>query len=167
MSACPWRSPWSSSPSCWGDYGSPTRRGARLVGRSSGRRAPAAAPPAPAAPPSPVRGWRHGRSRPGARPGRADVAVHLGDARRRRSSLAVQFWGGVEDCYRYTVRAKETRETVTLTLDEKTTFDGACIEPRPAVMTRRCGSVGAPGPGRWWTRPPARSCLSGPRSRNR
>ena len=40
----------------------------------------------------------------------------------------MQFWGGVEDCYRYTVRAKETRETVTLTLDEKTTFDGACID---------------------------------------
>lgn len=43
-------------------------------------------------------------------------------------SLEVQFWGGVEDCYRYTVGAEQTHKLVTLSLTEKTTFDGACID---------------------------------------
>lgn len=44
------------------------------------------------------------------------------------TSVDVTFWGGVEDCYRYTVLARETDETVTLSLREETTFDGACID---------------------------------------
>lgn len=44
------------------------------------------------------------------------------------TSVDVRFWGGVEDCYRYTVVARETDETVTLSLREKTTFEGACID---------------------------------------
>ena len=44
------------------------------------------------------------------------------------TSLDVAFWGGVEDCYRYSVVARETDATVTLSLREKTTFEGACID---------------------------------------
>jgi len=44
------------------------------------------------------------------------------------TSLDVAFWGGVEDCYRYSVFARETDATVTLSLLEKTTFEGACID---------------------------------------
>jgi len=43
-------------------------------------------------------------------------------------SLEVRFWGGVDTCYRYTVDADETGREVSLTLREKTTFDGACID---------------------------------------
>ncbi|MGH8895190.1 MAG: hypothetical protein ACRDWY_18085, partial [Actinomycetes bacterium] len=43
-------------------------------------------------------------------------------------SLDVTFWGGVEDCYDYTVRVEESDEAVRLRLSEKATFDGACIE---------------------------------------
>jgi hypothetical protein len=43
-------------------------------------------------------------------------------------SVDVKFWGGVDDCYRYTVRAQETPDAVSLMLVEKRTFDGACIE---------------------------------------
>ena len=43
-------------------------------------------------------------------------------------SLEVRFWGGVDTCYRYRVDADETGEEVALTLREKTTFDGACID---------------------------------------
>lgn len=43
-------------------------------------------------------------------------------------SLEVRFWGGVEDCYRYTVGAVETGSMVRLRLVEKSTFGGACIE---------------------------------------
>lgn len=42
--------------------------------------------------------------------------------------LEVSFWGGVEKCYRYTVRAEESAAAVRLTLDEKRTHDGPCIE---------------------------------------
>lgn len=44
------------------------------------------------------------------------------------SSLEVRFWGGVEDCYEYAVRAAESADTVALSLSERTTFDGACID---------------------------------------
>lgn len=44
------------------------------------------------------------------------------------ATVDVHFWGGVEDCYRYTVLTRETNETVTLRLQEKSTFDGACID---------------------------------------
>ncbi len=49
---------------------------------------------------------------------------------RTRDDLALQvrFWGGVDDCFRYTVLAEETRRTVTLSRTEKRTVDGACIE---------------------------------------
>lgn len=43
-------------------------------------------------------------------------------------SVSVRFWGGVEDCYRYTVDAAEDADVVTLTLREKRTTDGPCIE---------------------------------------
>jgi hypothetical protein len=43
-------------------------------------------------------------------------------------ALDVRFWGGVEDCYRYTVLAEETARTVTLSRSEERTVDGACIE---------------------------------------
>ena len=49
--------------------------------------------------------------------------VHRGAVRARSHRGS-----GVEDCYRYTVIARETDETVTLSLREKTTFDGACID---------------------------------------
>lgn len=44
------------------------------------------------------------------------------------TTLEVSFWGGVEECYRYTVRARESADVVRLTLDEKRTHDGPCIE---------------------------------------
>lgn len=43
-------------------------------------------------------------------------------------SLQVQFWGGVDDCYRYRVRADESDGTVSLSLSEERTSDGPCIE---------------------------------------
>lgn len=43
-------------------------------------------------------------------------------------SLAVSFWGGVADCYSYTVRAEEGDGVVTLRLRERRTFEGPCIE---------------------------------------
>jgi len=43
-------------------------------------------------------------------------------------ALDVRFWGGVDDCYRYTVLAEETARTVTLSRSEERTVDGACIE---------------------------------------
>lgn len=43
-------------------------------------------------------------------------------------SVEVQFWGGVEDCYRYTVDAEDVGATVALTLTEEATFEGACID---------------------------------------
>jgi hypothetical protein len=43
-------------------------------------------------------------------------------------SIDLTFWGGVEDCYRYTVRAQETPESVTLLLTQKSTSTGACID---------------------------------------
>ena len=43
-------------------------------------------------------------------------------------AVDVRFWGGVEDCYRYTILARETDKTVTLRLREESTFDGACID---------------------------------------
>lgn len=43
-------------------------------------------------------------------------------------ALSVSFWGGVKDCYRYTVRTEERADVVTLTLREKRVFDGPCIE---------------------------------------
>jgi len=43
-------------------------------------------------------------------------------------SLAVRFWGGVDTCYLYAVYADETGAKVSLTLREKATFDGPCIE---------------------------------------
>jgi hypothetical protein len=43
-------------------------------------------------------------------------------------SLDVRFWGGVKDCYRYTVRVQESADRVSLRLDEQVTFDGPCIE---------------------------------------
>ena len=43
-------------------------------------------------------------------------------------SLTVRFWGGVEDCYAYTVRAVESDESVELTLSERAKGDGPCIE---------------------------------------
>jgi hypothetical protein len=42
--------------------------------------------------------------------------------------LEVRFWGGVETCYEYEVRADETGRTVRLTLVEKRTAKGPCIE---------------------------------------
>ena len=44
------------------------------------------------------------------------------------TSLVVAFWGGVEDCYRYSVIAREADASVTLSLRETSTFDGACID---------------------------------------
>ena len=44
------------------------------------------------------------------------------------SALQVRFWGGVEDCYEYAVRAEESADTVALSLSERTMFDGACID---------------------------------------
>jgi hypothetical protein len=44
------------------------------------------------------------------------------------TTLEVSFWGGVEECYRYTVRAEESAAVVRLTLDERRTHDGPCIE---------------------------------------
>lgn len=44
------------------------------------------------------------------------------------TTLEVSFWGGVEECYRYTVRAQGSADVVRLTLDEKRTHDGPCIE---------------------------------------
>jgi len=44
-------------------------------------------------------------------------------------SLDVTFWGGVEDCFRYRVTARETEQTVELTLHEKRRGGAAvCIE---------------------------------------
>jgi hypothetical protein len=43
-------------------------------------------------------------------------------------SVSVRFWGGVRDCYRYTVDATEDTDVVTLTLREKRTTDKPCIE---------------------------------------
>lgn len=43
-------------------------------------------------------------------------------------SLDVTFWGGVEDCYAYTVRAEESADVVALSLSERSTFEGACID---------------------------------------
>lgn len=43
-------------------------------------------------------------------------------------SLAVTFWGGVEDCYGYQVRAEEAADVVELTLQERSRHDGPCIE---------------------------------------
>ena len=44
------------------------------------------------------------------------------------TSVDVMFWGGVEDCYHYTVVARETGKAVTLSLREATTSDGPCID---------------------------------------
>ena len=44
------------------------------------------------------------------------------------NSVDVMFWGGVEDCYRYRVVARETEASVTLVRREETTFQGACID---------------------------------------
>lgn len=44
------------------------------------------------------------------------------------TSVDVVFWGGVEDCYRYRVVARETEESVALVLREESTFEGACID---------------------------------------
>jgi hypothetical protein len=43
-------------------------------------------------------------------------------------SVDVTFWGGVDDCYRYTVQAQQATDMVALMLVEKRTFDGACID---------------------------------------
>lgn len=44
-------------------------------------------------------------------------------------SLTATFWGGVEDCFRYRVTARETEQTVELTLHEKRRGGTAvCIE---------------------------------------
>ncbi len=63
-----------------------------------------------------------------ARPRRPHVAVHLRHPGCRRPVLDVTFWGGVEDCYAYTVRAQEGAEVVALSLSERSTFKGACID---------------------------------------
>jgi len=44
------------------------------------------------------------------------------------AALDVSFWGGVEECYEYTVRAEEKGDVVTLSLGEQRTFEGACID---------------------------------------
>lgn len=43
-------------------------------------------------------------------------------------SLEVTFWGGVEACYAYEVRAREGAEVVELTLEERSRGAQACIE---------------------------------------
>lgn len=43
-------------------------------------------------------------------------------------SIDLTFWGGVEDCNDYSVRAQETPESVTLLLVQKSTSTGPCIE---------------------------------------
>jgi hypothetical protein len=40
----------------------------------------------------------------------------------------VRFWGGVETCYAYSVRAEEGDRAVRLTLVERSRSDGPCIE---------------------------------------
>jgi len=53
------------------------------------------------------------------------TAVTAGDDGK---SVDVTFWGGVDDCYRYTVQAQEAPDTVALMLVEKRTVDGPCID---------------------------------------
>ena len=43
-------------------------------------------------------------------------------------SLEVTFWGGVEACYAYEVRAEEAPDGVALSLRERSRHDGPCIE---------------------------------------
>lgn len=45
-----------------------------------------------------------------------------------RTRLDVTFWGGVDTCYRYTVRADEDASTVALSLAEDRRSDGPCID---------------------------------------
>ena len=44
------------------------------------------------------------------------------------SALVVTFWGGVDTCFRYAVRADETAQEVALSLSEERRGDGPCIE---------------------------------------
>lgn len=43
-------------------------------------------------------------------------------------ALDVSFWGGVDTCYRYAVRADESERGVALSLSEDRTTDGPCID---------------------------------------
>lgn len=44
------------------------------------------------------------------------------------ATLDVAFWGGVDTCYRYTVRADEDGQAVALSLAEDRRTDGPCID---------------------------------------
>jgi len=52
-----------------------------------------------------------------------DVRAGAGDR-----SVEVRFYGGVDTCYRYLVRADETAQQVALSLSEERKGDGPCIE---------------------------------------
>lgn len=43
-------------------------------------------------------------------------------------SLTVTFWGGVKECFDYTVTARESEQDVALRLVERSRHDGPCIE---------------------------------------
>ena len=67
---------------------------------------------------------------PSAEPGADDpqtrfTAVDLGAD---GASLDVTFWGGVETCFRYTLRADEDPQLVSISLVEERRTDGPCIE---------------------------------------
>ena len=58
------------------------------------------------------------------------------------TSLDVTFWGGVDTCYRYEVRADEDEQAVVLSLAEDRRTDGPCIDL--AQEYRRTVRLGEP-----------------------